>query len=294
MATTNPIKEQIKELKLEYDKLSLGKDSLLKIINESELSESVFNSNAIENSTLTLKETERILLELEVSRNVSVREVFETKNLARVMEYVQSKAAISEVSLDMILFLHKILLSNINDNYAGRIRIPGEYVRVGTHIAPAPEKVFEMMETLLTEYTADYENYFIDKIAKFHLDFETIHPFCDGNGRMGRVLINYQLMRLGFPGVIVRDKEKRIYYQAFNDYREKNKTKTMEKIVSLALMESLHKRLAYLRGDRITTVAVYAKNNNKSIHHLLNTARRQAIPAFREKGVWKIGVYEKN
>ena len=92
MATTNPVKNEIKNLKAEYDQLRKGKESLLKIIDESELSESVFNSNAIENSTLTLKETERILLELEVSRNVSVREVFEAKNLARVMEYTRSKA----------------------------------------------------------------------------------------------------------------------------------------------------------------------------------------------------------
>jgi len=66
--------------------------SLLKLIDESELSESVFNSNAIENSTLTLKETERILMEMGISRNVSVREVFEAKNLARVLEYIRSKS----------------------------------------------------------------------------------------------------------------------------------------------------------------------------------------------------------
>jgi len=73
MATTNPVKNALKDLKAEYDRLAQGKESLLTIIDESELPESVFNSNAIENSTLTLKETERILLEMEVSRRVSVR-----------------------------------------------------------------------------------------------------------------------------------------------------------------------------------------------------------------------------
>ena len=87
MATTNPVKKEITNLKAEYDRLAKGKESLLKIIDEAELPESVFNSNAIENSTLTLIETERILLEMEVSRHVSVREVFEAKNLAQVMEY---------------------------------------------------------------------------------------------------------------------------------------------------------------------------------------------------------------
>jgi hypothetical protein len=85
MATTNSVKNYIQVLKAQYDRFCKGKESLLKLIDESELPESVFNSNAIENSTLTLKETERILLELKISRNVSVREVFEAKYLVRVM-----------------------------------------------------------------------------------------------------------------------------------------------------------------------------------------------------------------
>jgi len=291
MATTNPVKNAIKDLKAEYDRLAQGKESLLAIIDEAELSESVFNSNAIENSTLTLKETERILLEMEVSRHVSVREVFEAKNLARVMEYTKSKAQAAELSLEMILLLHKMLIGNINDAIAGRFRTTGEYVRVGTHIAPAPEHVVQMMETILREFAADRINYFTDKIAKFHLDFETIHPFCDGNGRMGRVIINFQLGRLGFPGIIIRDKEKRVYYASFNEYSKAKNAKTMEKIVTLALTESLHKRITYLRGEKITTLADCAKKGQKSINTLLNAARRQTIPAFREKGVWKIGVY---
>jgi Fic family protein len=291
MATTNIVKSSIKILKTEYDRLSIGKESLLKIIDESELPESVFNSNAIENSTLTLKETERILLELEVSRNVSVREVFEAKNLARVMEYTRSKAPQTELSGDMIQLLHKMLIGNINEDIAGRFRAPGEYVRVGTHIAPPPEQVEKMVADILIDYSADMEHYFIDKIAGFHLAFETIHPFCDGNGRMGRVIINYQLMRSGFPGIILRDKEKRVYYKSFGEYHDSKKTRTMEKVITLALLESLHKRIAYLRGEAVTTLADFAKKQKQSINTLLNAARRQTIPAFREKGVWKIGGY---
>lgn len=292
MATTNTIKNYIKVLRTKYDQLSKGKAYLLKLIDESELSESVFNSNAIENSTLTLKETERILLALEVSRNVSVREVFEAKNLACVLEYIRSKSIEPELSAEMILLLHKMLMGNINDDIAGRFRKKGEYVRVGMHIAPAPEHVERMIESILTEFTADHSNYFTDKIAKFHLDFETIHPFCDGNGRMGRVLINYQFGRFGFPNIIIRDKEKQTYYQAFGEYKDLKKTKTMEKIITLSLTESLHKRIAYLQGDKISTLADYAKTHKKSINALLNAARRQTIPAFREKGVWKIGKYK--
>jgi Fic family protein len=185
-----------------------------------------------------------------------------------------------------------MLIGNIDDTIAGRFRTKGEYVRVGSHIAPAPEHVVRMMERIMLEYSADYSNYFADKIAKFHLDFETIHPFCDGNGRMGRVIINHQLMRSGFPGIIIRDKEKKKYYQSFGEYRDSKKINIMGKIVTLALIESLHKRTAYLRGDTIMTVADFVKANKKSIHHFLNAARRQTIPAFREKGLWKIGNYQ--
>jgi Fic family protein len=292
MATTNSVKNYIQVLKAQYDQLCKGRESLLKLIDESELPESVFNSNAIENSTLTLKETERILLEMKISRNVSVREVFEAKNLARVMEYTKNKVIDTELSIELILLLHKMLIGNIKDAIAGRFRTKGEYVRVGTHIAPAPEHVEKMMEAILLEFSSDHINYFADKIAKFHLDFETVHPFCDGNGRMGRVIINYQLARLGFPSIIIRDKEKQIYYRAFGEYKDSKKTKTMEKIITLALTESLHKRIAYLQGDTIIPLADFAKTNNKSIHASLNAARRQTVPAFREKGVWKIGNFK--
>jgi Fic family protein len=292
MTTNNTAKTYIKDLKTKYDQLSKDKASLLKLLDESELSESVFNSNAIENSTLTLKETERILLEMEVSRNVSVREVFEAKNLARVLEYIRSKSVASMLAIEGILLLHQMLMGNIKDDVAGRFRKKGEYVRVGTHIAPAPEHVEKMIESILIEYAADQSGYFTDKIARFHLDFETIHPFCDGNGRMGRVLINCQLGQFGFPNIIIRDKEKQTYYRAFGEYKDLKKTKTMEKIIALALTESLHKRIAYLQGDKITTLADYAKVHKKSINALLNAARRQTIPSFREKGVWKIGRYK--
>ena len=121
------------------------------------------------------------------------------------------------------------------------------------------------------------------------MDFETIHPFNDGNGRIGRVLICFQLQCLGFPMIIIRDREKKDYYKSFNDYRDAKNTKIMEKVISLALIESLHKRITYLKGEKIITLSDYIKRNKKSAPALTNAARRQNIPAFREKGIWKIG-----
>ncbi len=288
MAINNPTKKRIKDLKGEYDILRKGKDSLLTIVDEAEVPEAVYNSNAIENSTLTLNETEKILLEMAVSRDVSVREVFEAKNLARVVGYIREKSRQSEINRETLLFLHKMLIGGIDENIAGRFRAKGEYVRVGTYVAPAPEHVERMIDATLLEYSSNHSVYFLEKIASFHLDFETIHPFCDGNGRIGRVIINYQLGQLGFPVIIVRDKEKKEYYGAFDEYRDKKSAKIMEKILALALTESLHKRIAYLKGGTIITLSDYAKKNKNSASALANAARRQTIPAFREKGVWKI------
>jgi Fic family protein len=233
VAINNPTKKRIQELKAKYDALRKGKESLLAMVDDAEIPESVYNSNAIENSTLTLKETMKILLDMEVSRDVTVREVFEAKNLARVIGYIHEKSQEQEIDKEMILLLHQMLIGGINDTIAGRFRAKGEYVRIGTHIAPAPELVNRMIDAILIEYRSNHQTYFLDKIAKFHMDFETIHPFNDGNGRIGRAIINYQIQRLGFPTVIVRDREKKDYYQAFGDYRDKKTTKLMEKILTL-------------------------------------------------------------
>jgi len=289
MSITNTKKNQIQKLRVEFDALKKGKDSLLVMLDEAEIPENVYNSNAIENSTLTLKETEKILLEMELSRDVSLREVFEAKNLARVIEYAREKAKNVEINKELILLSHKMLIDNIDDKIAGRFRSKGEYVRVGVYVAPAPEHVEAMIDGILSEYSSNLKDYFIEKIAKFHLDFETIHPFCDGNGRIGRVIMNCHLLKLGFSLIIIRNKEKQEYYQAFGDYHDKKSAKAMEKIITLAITESLHKRIAYLKGRKIIKLVDYAKKIDKPAPAVLNTAKRQTIPAFREKGVWKIG-----
>jgi len=282
-------KDKIKHLKKEFEQLRAGKESLLVMIDEAEVPELVYNSNAIENSTLTLQETERILLELEVARNVSVRELFEAKNLARVTDYIRNKKDIA-LSKETILLLHKMLIGGINDGIAGRFRATHEYVRVGTHIAPAPEHIERLLDNLLTDYESSHDEYFLDRISRFHLEFERIHPFVDGNGRIGRVLINLQLMLHGYSSAIIRNKGKRdYYYPAFQAYQDNKSTEQLDGLLCLSLMESLNKRITYLKGLEITTLADYAKQSGESSNALLNAARRQTVSAFREKGVWKIG-----
>jgi Fic family protein len=282
--------QKIVDLKSKFDSLKGGKETLLTILEDVELAESVYNSNAIENSTLTLPDTEKILLDLEVSKNYSLREVFEAKNLARVYEYIRAKKDTIVLNRDTILFMHELLIGGIDDAIAGRFRKQGEYVRVGKHIAPAPEHILRMVEVLLDEYKTNQGETIFAKIAQFHLQFETIHPFCDGNGRIGRVLINLQLQALGYPNIIIRDKEKHLYYKTFSHFRDEKSTKQMERVIYLAISEGLHKRIAYLEGREIVSLAEYAKKNALSLAGLINAGRRQTIPAFREKGVWKMGL----
>jgi len=289
MKLTSRYHSHLSSLRERFLALQKEKQSLVSLLDEVELVESVYNSNAIENSTLSFKDTEQILLELEVSRDFSLREVFEAKNLATVMQYIKNKLPELKINTDTMFLLHTMLMTNINPTIAGRFRSLNEYVRIGTYIAVDPKHVKQRVEETVDFYSTNLTMDSIEKIAKFHLDFEQIHPFVDGNGRIGRVLINLQLMKIGFPQIIIRNKSKKYYYKAFRQYNDNGNQKPMQYVIYLSLSESLHKRIAYLEGVKIIELSEFAKKSNVSIHTLLNKARRQTIPAFREKGVWKIG-----
>lgn len=290
MAKTLNVYNKINTLRSRYYKVSTGKDSLLNLISEAEVAEQVYNSNAIENSTLSLEETEKILLQIDLDRYIDEREIFEAKNLARVVSYIDKKAKEQELDLSVILSLHKMLLSNIRDEIAGRFRVLNEYVRVGSHIAPAPQEVRERLEKMLGEYHATNNKNIIERIARLHLTFEHTHPFMDGNGRIGRVINNYLLIREGFVPINIKFIDRKKYYDAFKEFDLKEETIIMEEIVGRAITNSYHKRLAYLEGKKIITLSEYAKINKISHSNLINKANRQTIEAFLEKGVWKIGV----
>ena len=290
MAKTLNIFKRINTLRERYYNAALGKEALIKIIAEAEVAEQVYNSNAIENSTLSLEETEKILLQLDLDRFVSQRGLFEAINLARVVEYIDKRAKEQELSVEIILSLHKMLIANIRDDVAGRFRKDNEFVRVGSHIAPNPKEIDERMAKMLNVYQATNHESIIKRIARLHLAFEYTHPFVDGNGRIGRVINNYQLIREGFVPINIKFIDREKYYQAFKEFDANGATGVMEEIVGKALTNSYHKRLAYLEGKKIMILAEYAKKNKLSHSNLINKATRQTIEAFLEKNVWKIGV----
>lgn len=289
MVHTSILYNRVNLLRERYYKASIGKEALIRLISDAEIADQVYNSNAIENSTLSLEETEKILLQIDLERYISERELFEAKNLARVVSYIDTKAKEQELNQDAVLFLHKMLMSNIRDEIAGRFRRDGEYVRVGGHIAPAPKEIKASMEKMLSEYNAASHESIIRRIARLHLAFEHLHPFNDGNGRIGRVVNNYLLIREGFVPINIKFIDRKKYYDAFKEFDGKGTVSIMEEIVGKALTNSYHKRLAYLEGKNIVTLSEYAKKYKLSHSNLINKAGRQTIEAFLEKGIWKIG-----
>ena len=290
MTKTLNIYNKINSLRERYYKAAINKEPLISLIAEAEVADQVYNSNAIENSTLSLEETEKILLQIDLDRYISEREIFEAKNLGRVVSYINKRAKEQELDLDVILSLHKMLISNIRDDVAGRFRSDSEYVRVGSHIAPGPKEIKDRLQKMLAEYNATSHESIIKRIARLHLTFEYIHPFVDGNGRIGRVINNYLLIREGFVPINIKFIDRKKYYEAFREFDEKESTAIMEEITAKALTNSYYKRLAYLEDKKIITLSEYAKINKLSHSNLINKANRQTIEAFLEKNIWKIGV----
>ena len=121
-------KDKIEALRQQYMNLTKGNEPLLKEIALAEIPEMIYNSNAIENSTLTLEDTERILAGGSLERNVNVWEIYEAKNLAKLTETLLEKDE-HKLTIKLILGLHKTLLTHIDDSIAGRFRIGKEWVR---------------------------------------------------------------------------------------------------------------------------------------------------------------------
>ena len=281
-------KDKIQVLHRQYLNLSEGNKLVLKEITLAEIPEMVYNSNAIENSTLTLEDTEKILSGGSLGRKVNVREVYEANNLAKVTKSLLEKNN-ALLNIKLILSLHQTLLTDIDDQIAGRFRVGKEWVRVGNHLGANPRFVPALMQELVDDYNQHKISYFLDSIAHFHAEFETIHPFVDGNGRMGRVLINLQLMNLGFPPIIIQNKSKHTeYYPLFTQYQSTMKFGGFTQLFALLLQESLHKRITILTAKKIIPLAHWAAQKGVKPNVAANKAKRQTIPAFRLREKWMI------
>jgi len=170
-----------------------------------------YNTNAIEGSKITLEET-RGIIEDKISPNKSLRDVKETENHAKVfLEMLQKK---EKITRELLLNWHFRIFGESKQDIAGRFR--DHLVRVGEHLAPDWQDVESLMKKFLDYTNNKPKNMNIVEFAAItHHRFEKIHPFSDGNGRIGRLIMNYLLWHEGYPMLIIDYKKRKSYNQAF-------------------------------------------------------------------------------
>lgn len=189
----------------------------LSSLREKLLLEWTYNSNAIEGNTLTINETKVVLEGITVGGK-TMREHLEVINhrdaITYVEEIVKNKEPFSEWQIKN---LHRLILRGINDEYAGVYRDQQVFISGAKHRPPAPFLIKEQMEELINWYEQKSNQLHpITRGAMLHAIFVGIHPFIDGNGRTSRLLLNLELMKEGYPPVIIKVVNRLNYYEALD------------------------------------------------------------------------------
>lgn len=218
----------------------------LKRLQEEFLLEFTYNSNAIEGNTLTLQETAMVLEGITIDRKplkdhleaVGHKEAFEY-----VKELVSEKVRISE---KVIKEIHSLVLMDRREDKGVYRRIP---VRImgAENEPPQPYMVPVMMEKLVKEHTRQKKKmHIIEAVAMLHLDFENIHPFIDGNGRTGRLLLNFELMQEGYLPINVKFSDRKKYYECFKLYHLEKDVDAMIRMIADYVETELDRYLTIL------------------------------------------------
>ena len=207
--------------------------------------EYTYNSNAIEGNTLTLRETDMVLRGLTIDQKplkdhleaVGHKEAFDF-----VVELTKNNVPMSE---NIIKQIHYLVLTDKRDDRGVYRRVP---VRImgAKHEPVQPYLIEPKMEQLMVDYANNTEH-IVTKLARFHIEFEGIHPFIDGNGRTGRLLVNFEFMKEGFPPIDIKFTDRIAYYNAFDEYHNKNNLSAMEKLFARYLNERLDMYLRILK-----------------------------------------------
>ena len=235
--TKESLLSQIDRKKRELDGKRPLTEGELTRLNEEFTVEYTYNSNAIEGNTLTLRETDLVLRGLTIDKKplkdhmeaVGHKEAFDF-----VTELVKEKCEINERVIKQI---HYLVLADKKDDRGVYRRLP---VRImgAAHEPVQPYLIVPKMEELLRNYLAS-EEHIVTKLARFHIEFEGIHPFIDGNGRTGRLLVNLELMKAGYPPIDIKFTDRIAYYNAFDEYYVKHNLKAMESLFAKYINERL-------------------------------------------------------
>lgn len=240
--------EKIDQLKSKLNKYRPLTEEELKRLHEEFLIDFTYNSNAIEGNTLTLQETALILKEGITINEKPLKEHLEAVGHKDAFYYIEDLVKDKiELSEKIIKDIHTLVLMDKPKDKGVYRRIP---VRIlgSVHEPPQPYIVPKLMEQLMEEYKAQSDNtHIVEKISLFHLQFEAIHPFIDGNGRTGRLILNLELMKQGYPPINIKFKDRRKYYDCFTNYHQNNfSPKMLTEMVTIYLEEELEKYISVL------------------------------------------------
>ena len=170
-----------------------------------------YNTNAIEGSTITLEET-REIIHNKIAPNKPLRDVRETEAHSKVfLEMLKSKEKITN---NLLLQWHQQIFGETKPDISGKFR---EYlIRVGSYLAPDWQEVKKLMNELILFIEKSNKMNAVELTARAHYKFERIHPLGDGNGRIGRILMNHILWHNNYPMLIIEYKKRKSYYKAFH------------------------------------------------------------------------------
>lgn len=245
------IQELFQEIDMLFTKLKslrpLSSDSVKRLA-EDFMIHFVYNSNAIEGNTLTLEETALVLKEGVTIDKKPLSHHFEAVGLKEAFYYVEEIVKEKqEMSEHIIKDIHSLVLMGVSSE-RGKYRSVPVMITGSSHIPAQPYEISYKMEQLVKEYYAVMKNmHVVERIARFHLKFESIHPFIDGNGRIGRLLMNLDLLSTGYPPINIKFQDTRRYYDSFKFYHENNQdpAKLIE-LVGEYVLEELKRYISVL------------------------------------------------
>lgn len=208
--------------------------------------EFTYNSNAIEGNTLTLKETAMVLEGMTIDRK-PLKDHLEAVGHKDAFLYVEDIAKDTKISESVIKNIHSLVLINRPQDKGIYRKIP--VTIMGAYTQPVqPYMIEPKMTELITNNEKRKKNmHTIERIARFHLEFEGIHPFIDGNGRCGRLLLNLDLIQNGYPAINVKFADRKKYYEAFDEFYKNNNANKMTNLIAEYVTEQIENYLEILK-----------------------------------------------
>lgn len=241
--------DKITELKNKLSSLRPLNSGEIKRLREEFIINNTYNSNAIEGSTLTFRETALILGAGITIAEKPLKEHLEAIGHKDAFEYiVQLADDKTELSERIIKEIHSLVLMNDRENRGVYRNVP-VMIMGAEHAPPQPYLVPKLMEQLIIDYNDIIsEKDIIEAVSEFHVRFESIHPFIDGNGRTGRLILNLELMKAGLLPVNIKFTNRKKYYSAFDKYAQTQSCNAMTKMITKYECDELERYIDIIEG----------------------------------------------